>query len=140
MISFKDFRVLEERVEKIKVDTFMTGSDWDKPTQKTVKVIINPKEVELVSFWKRSKFQELRGLINGKNLVIWDADDTIHENILDALKFDMGIKGRFEHIFIKVYPDDKVIFFSTSGFIAPRTIDKYIKKLGFLQKYKAEIS
>lgn len=92
MISFKEFFLLEkpERLAIKRVD----GSD------DFIKIIINPKEVELKAMLKRSRYKELRGLINSKIFIIWDSNTAIHDHVLFSLEVELRIKGHFANIYI----------------------------------------
>lgn len=117
MISFKDFRMLEERVERIEVEPAYPDSFavTTKLPVKLVKILINPKEVELLSMAKHSHYQELRGLIDRKNFIIWDSKVTIHEWMQKALKKELNIKGNFEHVYIIVDDAEKRVIFTVDS-------------------------
>ena len=78
MKSFKQYII--EKAAKLSASFPYKGAEW-----KDFRGLENPTEREIVASMKKSKFKELRFVVDGKGKMwAWDGDDALHDAVIFA--------------------------------------------------------
>lgn len=94
---------------------------------KNLDVYKNPSTSEAMKILNNSKYKEIRGIIDGKNIYIWDSYLGIHQEISSGIK----LKPNTNMIRITFYKETKEIYmegFEDRRIVYPDKVVKYIYK------------
>ena len=94
------YRELFERVQTLPVFKDYTGQDVE------LTLIWNPSPDQTVNLLKRSSFKEMRVLLVGAQMVIWDGKYVEHRDVIDALVLPKDdYVGRDKKLFVGLRDD-----------------------------------
>ena len=101
MKSFKQY--ITEKSAKLSATFPYKGAKW-----KDFRGLENPNEQEIRALMKKSKFKELRFLVNNKGKMwAWDTDDALHDEVVFAMTGQKYVGDYAKGMVNFINPDDE---------------------------------